>query len=321
MIVYDFAAQYLSLFHSKILMQCGKVNIDPQHPFAPYVPPDGLLGKMHSGAMYQAMHRKYITLPHKQLLGPLMLYGDKCHITNGSSQFGLEPITMPSSIFTEGARCHSEAHRVLGFMHQILKSTAENTKQNININVQNYHRQLDVLFCVLRLIQEGIDKRLQGVMITIYDDVEGDVMFTADLIVPINIFIADTPAANIVCGHYDNHHPLVQRHHHMCDASFANLADATNVCTFVDVQAIFDVQAIDSAKEQKQLSVKSADNSFQAICVCLEGSSIFRATTTEMMHSIRQGLLRRTNSLFFLCLNNEQLVALDKIARRFNADQ
>jgi hypothetical protein len=130
MIVYDFAAQYLSLFHSKILMQRGKVNIDPQHPFAPYVPPDGLLGEVHSGAMYRAMHCKYITLPHKQLLVPLMLYGDKCHITNGSSRFCLEPITMTSSIFTEGARHHSEAHRVLGFMHQILKSIAVNTKQN-----------------------------------------------------------------------------------------------------------------------------------------------------------------------------------------------
>jgi hypothetical protein len=70
MIVYNFAAQYLSLFHSKILMQRGKVNIDPQHPFAPYVPPDGLLGEVHSGAMYRAMHRKYITLPHKHCWFP-----------------------------------------------------------------------------------------------------------------------------------------------------------------------------------------------------------------------------------------------------------
>jgi hypothetical protein len=171
------------------------------------------------------------------------------------------------------------------------------------------------LFCGLRLIQDGIDKRLQGVTITIYDDVEGDVTFTADLVVPINIFIADTPAANIVCGHYDNHHTSVQRHHHMCDASFADLADATNVCTFVVAQAIFDVQATGSAKEQKKLSVKSVDKSFHAIRVCLEDSSIFGATTTEILHSICQGLLRRTNSLFFLCLNNEELAALDKMAR------
>jgi hypothetical protein len=183
-----------------------------------------------------------------------MLYGNKCHITNGSSRFGLEPITMTSSIFMEGARRHSEAHRVLGFMHQILKSTTENKKQNTNINVQNYHRQLDVLFRGLRLIQEGINKGLQGVTITIYDDVEGDVTFTADLVVPINIFIADTPAANIVCGHYNNHHPSVQRHHHMCHASFADLADATNVCTFVDAQAIFNdkLQVVPKNKKNYQ---------------------------------------------------------------------
>jgi hypothetical protein len=44
MIVYDFAAQYLSLLHSKTLMRRGKVNIDSLNPFAPYQPPDGILG-------------------------------------------------------------------------------------------------------------------------------------------------------------------------------------------------------------------------------------------------------------------------------------
>jgi hypothetical protein len=146
------------------------------------------------------MHRKYITQPHKQLLCPPMFYFDKCHITNGSSRFWLEPATMTSSLFTEVTRRHSDAHRVLGFIHQVLKSSAENSKQDTNANVQNYHRQLAVLFRGLRQVQQGLDKRLQGVEITIYDDVEGDVTFTADIIVPINLFIADTPPPTCCVG-------------------------------------------------------------------------------------------------------------------------
>jgi hypothetical protein len=318
MIVYDFAAQYLSLLHSKTLMRRGKVNIDPQNPFAPYVPPDGLLGEVHSGAMYLAMHRKYITQPHKQLLCPPMFYFDKCHITNGSSRFGLEPATMTSSLFTEVTRRHSDAHRVLGFIHQVLKSSAENSKQDTNANVQNYHRQLAVLFRGLRQVQQGLDKRLQGVEITIYDDVEGDVTFTADIIVPINLFIADTPAANMLCGHYDNHHPSVQRHHHMCDAGFTDLADWANVCTFADATTIFNVQATGRTCEQKAHSVKAVDNAFVGLHILLESSSIFRATTTETMHSIRLGLLTRANGLLFKCLTVDQKAELDIMARRFN---
>jgi hypothetical protein len=269
--------------------------------------------------MYQAMHRKYITEPNKQLLCPPMFYFDKCHITNGSSRFGLEPATMTSSIFTELTRRHADAHHVLGFIHQVLKSSAENSKQGANANVQNYHRQLEVLFRGLRQVQQGLDKHLQGVTVTIYDDVDGDVTCTADIIVPINLFIADTPAANMLCGHYDNHHPSVQRHHHMCDAGFLDLADWANVCTFSDATTIFNVQATARTCEQQLLSVKAVDNAFMGLHVLLESSSIFRATTTETMHSIRLGLLTRVNGLLFKCLNVDQKASLDTMARRFNA--
>lgn len=319
MIVYDFVAQWLSLLHSKDLMRCHKVNIDPSDPFAMYEPPDGLLGEVHSGAMYRAMYAKYITDPHRQLLVPCMLYFDKCHITNGSGRFGLEPATMTSTIFTEHTRRSPEAHRVLGFIHQMMKSTAENTKQDSNVNVQNYHRQLDVLFTGLRRVQAGIDKRLQGVPITIYDDELNETTFTADIISPIILIIADTPAANILCGHYDNHNPKVQRHHHMCDTGFKELADWVKTCTFMDANHVFDIQANGTAMEQQALSVKQVKNAFRDLHVLLESSSILRATATEIMHSIRQGMIRRTNLLVFHCLGTEQLVSLDSMARKFHS--
>jgi hypothetical protein len=162
MIVYDFAAQWLSLLHSSELMRWEKLNINPANPFAMYESPDGLLGEVHSGAMYKALYAKHITDPQRQLLTPCMLYFDKCHITNGSGRFGLEPATMTSTLFTEQACRSPIAYRVLGFIHQLMKSTAENTKQANNANVINYHRQLNILFEGLRQVQSGIDRRLQN---------------------------------------------------------------------------------------------------------------------------------------------------------------
>jgi hypothetical protein len=92
----------LSLLHSSELMHWEKLNINPANPFAMYESPDGLLGEvLHSGAMYKALYAKHSTDPQRQLLTPCMLYFDKCHITNGSGRFRLEPATMTSTLFTE----------------------------------------------------------------------------------------------------------------------------------------------------------------------------------------------------------------------------
>lgn len=320
MIVYDFASTFLAMFHSKSLMQAHKVNINPQDPFAPYDPPGGLLGELHSGAMATAMREQYITDPSKQLFCPTMFYFDYCHVTNASSRFGLEPATMTSSFFTETARRLPEAHRVLGFMHQVIKSAAENSKQNGSTNQKNYHRQLEVLFRGLRQVQRGADKRLQDVEITIYDKIHGDVTFRADLVVPIIIVIADTPAANKLCGHFASHNPGIERQHHMCDVGVAALADPTHYCTFIDAQTVFETQATGTNQERQVLSVKQVDNAFRHLDVLLDHSSIFRATATETMHSLRQGILRRTNGLLFQCMAPSQQAVLDQMSRRFNLE-
>jgi hypothetical protein len=201
-----------------------------------------------------------------------------------------------------------------------MKSTAENTKQANNANVVNYHRQLNILFEGLQQVQSGIDRWLQNVSLTIHNDALGDVTFTADIVVPIILIIADTPAANILCGHYDNHNPKVKRHHHMCNVDFDHLGDWTNACTFIDAVHVFDIQANGSAAEQQALSVKPVLNAFRDLQILLDSSSILRATATEIMYSSLQlGLLRRTNLLVFQCLNTDQLIALDHMARQFNS--
>jgi hypothetical protein len=166
------------------------------------------------------MYNTLITDPKRQLLVPIILCFDKSHVTNGSNRFGLEPGSFLLSLFTEQTRRRTDAWRMLGFVHQVLKSSAENAALQADTNVNNYHHQLCVLLHVIAQVQAGLDERLQNVTLTI----DGNT-FQCDLVVPIMCVITDTLAANIVCGHYNSASAELSRLHRACDCSHKQLDD------------------------------------------------------------------------------------------------
>jgi hypothetical protein len=55
----------------------------------------------------------------------------------------------------------TEAWLMLGFVHQLLKSSAENSALHPDKNANNYHHQLQVLLKGIADVRHGLDDRLQ----------------------------------------------------------------------------------------------------------------------------------------------------------------
>jgi hypothetical protein len=72
-IVYDFVPQYLSLLQDASLMTVANVNCNPADPCARFKSPGNMLGKLHSGSVYNWLYDKLITDPTRQLLAPIVL--------------------------------------------------------------------------------------------------------------------------------------------------------------------------------------------------------------------------------------------------------
>jgi hypothetical protein len=83
----------------------------------------------------------------------------------------------------------TEAWRMLGFVHQLLKSSAENAALHTDMNVNNYHCQLQVMLKGIVDLQHGLDDRLKNVTITVDDHT-----FTCEVVCSIICVITDTPA-------------------------------------------------------------------------------------------------------------------------------
>ena len=314
-ITYDFVSQYLSLLHNPKLMTGPKVNFDPANPFARFRSPDNMLGEMHSGSVYNILYDLLITDPTRQLLAPLILYFDKSHVTNGSPRFGLEPGSFTTSLFTEETRRSTEAWRMLGFVHQLLKSSAENAALHTDTNVNNYHRQLNVLLKGIADVQNGLDDRLKNVTITVDDHT-----FTCEVVCPIICVITDTPAANIACGHYNASAAELARPHRACDSSHNHLADPDRKCVFVNAGHMFELLHNGTKTELKQHSLKAVVNhAFEHLHVGDPERNIWGATVSDIMHSVRQGTLRRANHLMFACLSAKGTKRLDEASRRFHS--
>jgi hypothetical protein len=90
-------------------------------------------------------------------------------------------------------------------------------------------------------------------------------------------------------------------------------------CVFVVAADIFEIMQTGTADTLKKHSVKQVIN--HAFIKLVTGDpvrNIFGATLTDIMHSVRQGTLRRTNYLLFCCLSAKGKKALDSYSRRFH---
>lgn len=150
----------LILFSNKLQSQYRSIHLTSYA----YLLPRNMLDKLHSGSVYNGLYEKLITNPTHQLLAPIVLYFGKSQVTIGSNCFGLEPDSFTMSLFTEATRHCTDSWQMLGLVHQLVKSSAENATLHPNINVNNYHRQLSVLLCSIAEVQKGLDQVMQNVM-------------------------------------------------------------------------------------------------------------------------------------------------------------
>jgi hypothetical protein len=90
---------------------------------------------------------------------------------------------------------------MVGFVHQLLKSSSENAALHPDTNVNNYHKQLNIILRGIAEVQHGINQRLINVTLTINDDT-----FQCQQVCPIICFITNTPAANIAHARHTTRH-------------------------------------------------------------------------------------------------------------------
>ena len=118
-VVFDFAAQLLSLLQDKSIMQWENLSLNENQPFHPYLPPDGCISECNSGTCYKKMYKRLQIDPTKnQLLCPIILYVDKTNIDK-LSRFNLEPMSFTCSIFKQHIRSTIKGWRMLGFIQNM----------------------------------------------------------------------------------------------------------------------------------------------------------------------------------------------------------
>jgi hypothetical protein len=214
------------------------------------------------------------------------------------------------SLFTEATHCRTNAWQMLGFIHQLPKWLAENVALlHPDTNVNNYHKQLNVILHGIAEVQYGIDQRLTNVTLTINDH-----NFKSQLVCPIICAITNTPATNIICGHFNSTSSKIARLHCPCDCPHNQLNNADRVCVFMHAKKLFELMTAGTPAELKQLSVKpvTTNYAFAKLHVGDPIRNIFGATLTNIMHAIWQGTLSWSNHLLFGCLTVKGKKASDK---------
>ena len=123
---------------------------------------------------------------------------------------------------------------MLGFVHQLLKSSAENAALHTDTNVNNYHRQLQVLLKGIADLQHGLDDRLKNVTITVDDHT-----FTCEVVCSIICVITDTPADTLPVVTVMHCRPSL--HILISPLIHAHLDHPGRACVFVNAGDMFEV--------------------------------------------------------------------------------
>jgi hypothetical protein len=118
--------------------------------------------------------------------------------------------------------------------------------------VDDYHRQLGVILRGIAEVQQGLDQCLQNVTLTI-----DGYIFECQLACTTICIITNTPAANIVCGHYSTSTSSEIAHpHHASDCLHEQLNNVDGICVFAHAEELFDLMTTGTRNKLKQQSVK-----------------------------------------------------------------
>jgi hypothetical protein len=132
-----------------------------------------------------------------------------------------------------------------------------------------------------------------------------------DLLCPILLIAADTPAADKLCGHFSSYIEGVKHLTCSCDVSFSDLDNPNFICHSVTWDAMHKISTTVSKEECATISQHQCHNAFSNIEIGDPVYKIFGALPTDPMHSVRKGIMARAMSLIFDCMTPSQKHRLD----------
>jgi hypothetical protein len=165
----------------------------------------------------------------------------------------------------------------------------------------------------LQRVQTGADSRLQNVEIYLFGK-----CVQVDLLCPILLIAADTPAADKLCGHFSSYSEGVKRLTCSCDVSFSDLDNPNFICHSVTWDAMHKICTTGSKEECAAVSQHQCHNAFSNIEIGDPVYKIFGALPTDPMHSVRKGIMARAMSLIFDCMTPSQKYRLDELSQKFH---
>ena len=308
-ICYDFVPQLLSILQNKKMMSGNNLVLDPMNPLSMYKPSDNRLGESLSGSVYQSMYQRLVTNPSKQFLCPLICYTDGTQV-DALSRFSVEPFLFTPAVLSHAARCKAEAWRPFGYVQHL---RCHETKLDGGAKARNYHAQLQAMLQGLQRCQTGVDSRLQNVEIYLFGR-----CLRVDILCPILLIAADTPAADKLCGHYSSYGKGVKRVTCSCNVPFDKMDDPTFSCVPVNWNDMHRIATLGTQQECTAVSQHRCHNVFANIEIGDPLYKIFGSLPTDPMHSVRKGIMARAMSLIFDCMMPAQKYKLDQLAQTFH---
>lgn len=252
---WNFQEQLVAMLRNKQLFGVlDNLNISEDDPFGMFVPQDGRIGEMMSGALYRRTYQKYQSNHvqafkkgevHTQnfFLLPLGLYMDKTG-TTAMDRFGLEPVMFTTFLLKSSVRQKTDsAWSPIGFIPDLdKKSKAQKQKEkqgsklhsdfNHGMSARNYHR------CLAQILQQVCDLQLSGLEIELEF---GSFKKICHIYLPVFSILGDIKSQDTLTGRIVSHHKSMARLCWRCMCKFSELADPYNNCKLVNSKQFFEL--------------------------------------------------------------------------------
>lgn len=299
MATFDYASQISSLLLDPDLMQPQWLNLNPTNPLSMFQPPDGCLGEPMSGSVAIAMYQGMDPAGNKLLVPPILFIDGTQFTSKGNRE--MIPVTMTLAIFNITARRQRKFWRLLGYIPDPhLGESADDKHKSTNkasgYAVRNFHRCMKVMLQGMASCHHGVDTRLQGVFLKLFEH-----WHTVDVETPLLTVINDGKQGDQGGGRFSNHSTGLVRHYRYCDCDFDNLANPNHRCNPITEDHFNHVAKHGTDEECRLLSTYRHDNAFSY--VDRGPQSVLDIFPPEVMHSIEGGVI----PLSLLKLNNALL--------------
>jgi hypothetical protein len=306
-------------------------NFHDNNPLAspPAITAQSIISELHTGMAYKAAYNKFIKIPGKQVLLPIVMYIDGA-ITGQFSDLPVTALKIALGIHTRKHRDKDMAWRTLGYVAQIstpasrgknlVKESGHMEAENLHLErgegeqdttkdvckAQDFHTMLECLLSSFVDVQNNgfiWDLRYRG---KTYHGIE---------FVPFVVFVkCDTDEADLLCGSYKSRTSNVAQLCRYCtcptmesDCVYAAYPQKTVPMILELVEA----QNFDGLRRLSQQMIKNAFYKLRFHPYNKQG--IHGACPSEMLHALLLGVFKYTRECFF-----EQIGPTSKLAGDIN---